>query len=46
LAITKKIVEDHGGRIYVADGETPGAVIVIELPLPARARSQPAVMAQ
>lgn len=33
LAITKKIVEDHGGRVYVADGATPGTVIVLELPL-------------
>ncbi|HLI30519.1 MAG TPA: ATP-binding protein, partial [Terriglobia bacterium] len=32
LAITRKIVEDHGGRIYIRDGEEPGAVIVIELP--------------
>ncbi len=34
LAITKKIVEDHGGRIYVAEDETPGTVVVVELPLP------------
>ncbi len=34
LAITKKIVEDHGGRIYVGDSEAPGTVIVVELPLP------------
>ncbi len=33
LAITKKIVEDHGGRVYVADGATPGTEIVLELPL-------------
>ena len=32
LAITRKIVEDHGGRIYIRDGAEPGAVIVIELP--------------
>ncbi len=35
LAITRKIVEDHGGRIYAADGEGSGAVIVVELPVPA-----------
>ncbi|MGH9376522.1 MAG: ATP-binding protein [Terriglobia bacterium] len=33
LAITKKIVEDHGGRIYIRDGEQPGAVIIIEIPV-------------
>ena len=33
LAITKKIVEDHGGRIQVLGSEAPGAVIAIELPL-------------
>lgn len=35
LAITRKIVEDHGGRIYAADGEGSGAVMVVELPVPA-----------
>ncbi len=34
LAITKKIVEDHGGRIYVTDSQAPGTVMVVELPLP------------
>jgi signal transduction histidine kinase len=42
LAITRKIVEDHGGRIYVAESETPGAVVVIELPLAAPSVAQPA----
>jgi len=32
LAITRKIVEDHGGRIFVTDGEPSGAVMVVELP--------------
>jgi signal transduction histidine kinase len=41
LAITRKIVEDHGGRIYAADGD--GAVMVVELPIPATAES-PAVV--
>lgn len=34
LAITKKIVEDHGGRIYVDGGDGPGTQMVVELPLP------------
>jgi signal transduction histidine kinase len=33
LAITRKIVEDHGGKIYVRDGHQPGAVMVMELPV-------------
>ncbi len=33
LAITRKILEEHGGRIYVADGERPGTEMVVELPL-------------
>ncbi len=32
LAITKKIVEDHGGRVFVTDGSGPGTVVVMELP--------------
>jgi nitrogen fixation/metabolism regulation signal transduction histidine kinase len=34
LAITKKIVEDHGGRVFVTAGDEPGTVVVMELPLP------------
>jgi len=34
LAITKKIVEDHGGTVFVSSAETPGTVVVIDLPLP------------
>ena len=33
LAITKKIVDDHGGRVFVAADEAPGTVVVIELPM-------------
>lgn len=33
LAITKKVIEDHGGRIFVGNHRGPGAVMVIELPL-------------
>ena len=46
LAITRKIVEDHGGRIYATDGEAPGTVIVVELPLPHAALSRPAAASQ
>jgi signal transduction histidine kinase len=45
LAITKKIVEDHGGRIYVAAAETPGTVVVVELPLAHPSVSPPALTA-
>jgi signal transduction histidine kinase len=43
LAITKKIVEDHGGRVYVGENASPGTLIVIELPLPRPSALQPAV---
>jgi signal transduction histidine kinase len=33
LAITRKIVEDHGGRIYVASRRAPGAEFVLEVPM-------------
>ena len=33
LAITRKIVEDHGGRIYLGGGDMPGTEVVVELPL-------------
>ena len=32
LAITRKIVEDHGGRIFATDGEPQGTVMAVELP--------------
>lgn len=35
LAITKKIMEDHGGQVFVTDGETPGTVVVMEFPITA-----------
>jgi signal transduction histidine kinase len=41
LAITKKIVEDHGGRVYVSSGEVRGTMVVLELPLSRIALSQP-----
>ena len=42
LAITRKIVEDHGGRIYLAEHGKPGTSMVVELPLPEPAVAQPA----
>jgi len=43
LAITKKIVEDHGGSIQVRDSDAPGTVIVVELPITQAALSHPAI---
>ena len=45
LAITKKIVEDHGGRVYVSDDDAPGTVIVMRLPLDGPARVPSALAA-
>ncbi|HUI41021.1 MAG TPA: ATP-binding protein [Terriglobia bacterium] len=41
LAITRKIVEDHGGRIFAADGEPCGTAMLVELPVPAPAAAKP-----
>jgi signal transduction histidine kinase len=46
LAITRKIVEDHGGRIYVAEDHKPGTEMVVELPLPEPVVAQTAVEAK
>ena len=32
MAIAKRIVEAHGGRIAIGDGDGPGAVFLITLP--------------
>jgi len=45
LAITKKIVEDHGGKIHVDQPSTRGTVLVVELPLSRPALSEPQVNA-
>ncbi len=45
LAITRKIVEDHGGRIYVAANGKPGTEMVVELPHLQPAPSPPGVAA-
>lgn len=42
LAITKKIVEDHGGRIYATTTSASGTEMVMELPLPAGSAAEPA----
>jgi len=33
LAITRKIIEDHGGRIFASDADMRGTVMVVELPV-------------
>jgi signal transduction histidine kinase len=35
LAITRKVVEDHGGRIFAGDAGARGTVMVVELPVKA-----------
>jgi signal transduction histidine kinase len=34
LAITRQIVEDHGGRIYAVSAEPHGTMMMVELPVP------------
>jgi len=46
LAITKKIVEDHGGRIQLISSDAPGTVIAIDLPLPQSSLSHQALTAK
>jgi len=45
LAIAKKIVEDHAGRVFVDHGDQPGTDLVVQLPLPQPARPEPAALA-
>ena len=45
LAITKKIVEDHGGQVFVTGGETPGTDVVVQLPFPQPHQTQAAALA-
>jgi signal transduction histidine kinase len=45
LAIAKKIVEDHAGRVFVADGDQAGTDLVVQLPLPQPSRPERAVLA-
>ncbi len=44
LAITKKIMEDHGGRVFVTEAVPTGTVVVVGLPLPALSVSEPAAV--
>jgi signal transduction histidine kinase len=43
LAITKKIVEDHGGKIHAEESAPHGTAIVVELPLTRSTISESAV---
>lgn len=45
LAIAKKIVEDHAGRVYVANSDSPGTDLVVQIPYPPPLRSEQAVLA-
>ena len=45
LAITRKIVEDHGGRVFVSQQNGQGAEMVLELPLSGPAAGRSAALA-
>ncbi len=45
LAIAKKIIEDHAGRVFVDNGDTPGTDLVVQLPFPQPARPEHAALA-
>jgi signal transduction histidine kinase len=45
LAIAKKIIEDHAGRVFVDNGDTPGTDLVVQLPFPQPSRPEPAALA-
>ena len=45
LAITRKIVEDHGGRVFIANEDIPGTVLIVELPLPDASVAEPTAVA-
>jgi len=46
LAITRKIVEEHGGRIFAAEASGRGTLMVVELPLDAAPSPEPAGLPQ
>jgi signal transduction histidine kinase len=45
LAIAKKIIEDHTGRVFVDNGDTPGTDLVVQLPFPQPSRPEHAALA-
>jgi signal transduction histidine kinase len=45
LAIAKKIIEDHAGRVFVNNGDTPGTDLVVQLPFPQPSRPESAALA-
>jgi signal transduction histidine kinase len=45
LAIAKKIIEDHAGRVFVDNGDTPGTDLVVQLPFPQPSRPEHAALA-
>jgi len=45
LAIAKKIVEDHAGRVFVDDGVHTGTDLVVELPVPRPSQPERAELA-
>jgi signal transduction histidine kinase len=45
LAITRKIVEDHGGRVFISNENIPGTVMIVELPFPDEAVASPTTVA-
>jgi signal transduction histidine kinase len=45
LAIAKKIIEDHAGRVFVDNGDEPGTNLVVQLPFPQPSRPEHAALA-
>jgi len=45
LAIAKKIIEDHAGRVFVDSGDKPGTDLVVQLPFPRPQLPEPAALA-
>jgi signal transduction histidine kinase len=45
LAIAKKIIEDHAGRVFVDNGDRPGTDLVVQLPFPRPSRPERAALA-
>jgi signal transduction histidine kinase len=45
LAIAKKIIEDHAGRVFVDNGDAPGTDLVVQLPFPQTSRPEQVALA-